>query len=155
MQSHQRTAQRKRQTYKSCITNIKWKKPLKTYSHSSPFEKFLPTPPFSTPWHLSLSGSWLHMQMKLKVRDASLSRLCGLFRKRCSRLFSNYKSKTLMRASPLLSTMSLSPCPSGIIQSVSHGSSEEIFPNSKSNWNWKMQMNEARQGDEAETCRRC
>lgn len=53
MQSHQRTAQRKRQTYKSCITNIKWKKPLKTYSHSSPFEKFLPIP--LPPWHLSMS----------------------------------------------------------------------------------------------------
>lgn len=86
------------------------------------------------------------MQMKLKVRDETRRALSsfGLFKKRCSRLFSNYKSKTLMRGSPLLSTMS--PCPSGIIQSVSHGSSEEIFPNSKSNWNWKMQTNETRRG---------
>lgn len=92
-------------------------------------------------WQLAAHADEIESQRRVPLSSF------GLFRKRCSRLFSNYKSKTLMRASPLLSTTSLSPCPSGIIQSVSHGSSEEIFPNSKSNWNWKMEMKmKARRG---------
>lgn len=77
------------------------KKPLKIYSHSSPFEKYQPS---STP--CLYMSSWLHMQMKLKVRDETraLSSL-GLFNKRCSRLFSNYKSKNCDERipSPILS----------------------------------------------------
>lgn len=152
MQSHQRTAQRKRQTYKSCITNIKWKKPLKTYSHSSPFEKFLTIP--LAPLYMSLyERSWLHMQMKLKVRDETRRALSsfGLFRKRCSRLFSNYKSKTLMRGSPLLSSM----YPPARLASFNLSAMAQVkkfspIPNpiGIGRWRWMRQ-------DEAETSRRC
>lgn len=56
---------------------------------------------------LCLHISWqlaAHADEIESKRRVSLSSF-GLFRKRCSRLFSNYKSKTLMRASPLPSPL--------------------------------------------------
>lgn len=80
------------------------KKPLKIYSHSSPFEKYLPTPRSSTP--CLYMTSWLHMQMKLKVRDKTrraLSHLLSSSKRDAVDYFLITKATTVMRGSPLLS----------------------------------------------------